>query len=280
VLTAKNRESAKTKAEEAPGRIKSKLETSDWVQANPLWHQLATRVQAKLTISAPDDPYEREADSIADQVMRMPDGVSGNPALSFTSAATPTAQRKCSDCEEEEKLQRKPLANRPIPPRISAINGPVAARFPLPKQESVVQRQEMEDEEMMQMKSAGGGSAVPAVTPSVEAGINSLQGGGQPLSESTRAFFEPRFGMDFSGIRVHTDSQAAETAQSVQAKAFTTGQNIVFGAGEYAPESGQGRRLLGHELVHVVQQVGAEGGSVSLGLKGRPMGSDPFELTL
>src|SRR5262249_34883118 len=66
--------------------------------------------------------------------------------------------------------------------------------------------------------------------------------------------FEPRFGRSFDGVRVHAGGTAAEAASSIDAKAFTIGQTIAFGAGEYAPESQTGRELLAHELVHVVQQ--------------------------
>lgn len=86
-----------------------------------------------------------------------------------------------------------------------------------------------------------------------EQGIQSL-GGGQPLSVSSRAFFEPRFGRDFSRVRVHNDSTAAALARSVNARAFTLGTNIVFNTGSYVPGTAGGRRLLAHELTHVVQQ--------------------------
>jgi Domain of unknown function (DUF4157) len=109
-----------------------------------------------------------------------------------------------------------------------------------------------EEAEMLQAKSAS--SNTPAVTPGIESSINSLKGGGQPLSQSTRAFFEPRFGIDFSQVRVHTGDRAAQTAQSIQAKAFTTGNNILFNSGQYSPESSSGKLLLAHELTHVVQQ--------------------------
>jgi len=92
-------------------------------------------------------------------------------------------------------------------------------------------------------------------TPNLAAHIQSLHGG-QPMPASTRTFFEPRFGFDFSQVRVHTDEQARETAQALNADAFTVDQDIVFGAGRYAPETPQGKRLLGHELTHVVQQNG------------------------
>ncbi len=82
-----------------------------------------------------------------------------------------------------------------------------------------------------------------------------LHSPGQPLDAETRAFFQPRFGHDFSDVRVHTDAKAVESAQAINALAYTLGQNVVFGAGQYSPESREGRRLLAHELTHVVQQI-------------------------
>jgi hypothetical protein len=81
-----------------------------------------------------------------------------------------------------------------------------------------------------------------------------LRSPGQPLDVSTRAFMEPRFGHDFSGVRVHTDARAAESARAVDALAYTMGRDIVFGAGQYVPGASAGRRLMAHELAHVVQQ--------------------------
>jgi Domain of unknown function (DUF4157) len=77
---------------------------------------------------------------------------------------------------------------------------------------------------------------------------------GQPLDAAARGYFEPRFGQDFSGVRVHTDDRSAESAVSIGASAYTAGSNIVFAAGRYDPASASGRRLLAHELTHVVQQ--------------------------
>ncbi|HEY4249113.1 MAG TPA: DUF4157 domain-containing protein [Lacunisphaera sp.] len=81
-----------------------------------------------------------------------------------------------------------------------------------------------------------------------------LHTAGRPLDSAVREFMEPRFGHDFSRVRVHTDGAAANAAQAVQARAFTDGRAIVFGTGEYAPNTPQGKRLLAHELTHVVQQ--------------------------
>jgi hypothetical protein len=83
---------------------------------------------------------------------------------------------------------------------------------------------------------------------------NVLRSPGQSLDAATLAFTEPRFGHDFSQVRVHTDAQAAESAQAVHALAYTVGRDVVFGAGQYSPATTTGRGLLAHELAHVVQQ--------------------------
>ena len=80
---------------------------------------------------------------------------------------------------------------------------------------------------------------------------------GQLLDPGTRSFMEPRFGADFSHVRVHTGPDAAESARQIGARAYTLGGHIVFGVGEYAPASKAGRGLLTHELAHVLQQDGA-----------------------
>lgn len=106
---------------------------------------------------------------------------------------------------------------------------------------------------------------VGAVPPVVH---NVLNTPGQPLHAQTRTFMESRFGHDFSNVRVHTDTQAAEAARSVNALAYTVGRDIVFNQGQYRPESGAGKQLLAHELTHVVQQgqgLRRMGGELALG---------------
>jgi len=83
---------------------------------------------------------------------------------------------------------------------------------------------------------------------------------GQPLDRDSLAFFEPRFGHDFSGVRVHTDAPAAESARAVNARAYTVGQHMVFARDQYAPDTADGRHLLAHELAHTLQQRGGEAG--------------------
>jgi hypothetical protein len=106
----------------------------------------------------------------------------------------------------------------------------------------------------LQRKTAGFQSSKPtdAVVPTIVNEV--LRSPGQPLDAATRGFMEPRFGHDFSQVRVFADSGADTAAQAVQARAYTHGRNIVFGAGEYAPGTGEGKKLLAHELTHVIQQ--------------------------
>lgn len=105
-----------------------------------------------------------------------------------------------------------------------------------------------------QVQAGGSGEmAAPAVAHEV------LQSPGQPLPASAREFMEPRFGHDFSQVRVHTGSEAASAARAVRAQAYTSGNDIVFGSGAYAPATRGGRQLLAHELAHVVQQASTPG---------------------
>jgi Domain of unknown function (DUF4157) len=101
--------------------------------------------------------------------------------------------------------------------------------------------------------------AAPARSPAAAPPIvrSALRSAGQPLDGATRAFMEPRFGHSFAGVRVHADGESADSAASIGAKAYAVGQDVVFGAGAYRPTSAEGRRLIAHELAHVVQQSGA-----------------------
>jgi hypothetical protein len=208
-------------------------------------------VQPKLTIGQPDDKYEQEADRVADMVMSMPD---------------PGVQRQVGPEEEEEDetVQTKPLADRITPllqrqiePEEEEEEEPIQAKL---EQGAWLQRQEQEpeeEEEPIQAKPPRG--QAPRWGASLQTQIHSVTGGGRSLSESVRNFFEPRFGHDLSQVRVHTGPRASESARAVNAQAYTMGHDIVFGAGRYAPGTDKGRRLLAHELTHVVQQAGSLG---------------------
>ncbi len=195
-------------------------------------NQATTRfIQAKLRVGPAGDRYEREADRIAREVMTMPDASTRSPV-----------QRQ----EEEEELQAKPIA---------ATISPLVQRQEEEEELQLspdLQRQE-EEEVQMQPASDGGFS----LTSHLEADLENQKGRGTPLPKSTRTFMEPRFGADFGGVRVHAGSDAAQISRQINAKAFTHGQDIYFGAGMYQPKTDNGKQLLAHELTHVVQQTGS-----------------------
>lgn len=172
-----------------------------------------TFFQPKLSINKPNDVYEQEADSVAEQVMRMP--VNRNENTFFKPVSLNSIQRKCAECDEEEKLQRKEISNG----KVNADN-------------------------------------------ELEEYIGSLDSHGDTLSNNVRSFFEPRFGYDFSNVRIHSNSAASNSAQSINALAYTSGNNIVFNQNQYSPETDTGKRLLSHELTHVIQQSGFSGNTL------------------
>lgn len=174
-------------------------------------------IQAQLTIGQPGDTYEQEAERVAEAVMRMPEPQAPQGTGISGQARRVRHQRMWPKCEEE---------SHPQPDR---------------NKEKVLQADETP-------------CRTANVTPKIDEHINATWGAGQPLPKSVREFFEPRFGHDFRQVRVHTDAKAAESARAVNALAYTVGQNVVFGAGRYAPDTRAGRRLLAHELTHVLQQ--------------------------
>jgi Domain of unknown function (DUF4157) len=161
-------------------------------------------IQRKLSIGAVDDPLEDEADAMADKVMRMPE--------------QPFVQRKWAECEEEEKVQRKPLASSITP--------------------------------FIQTKGADGGTASDAVTQQIHA----TRGSGSNLDRPTQSFMESRFGTDFSNVKIHTGDDAVQMSRELNAQAFTVGSDIYFNSGKYNPSSHSGKHLLAHELTHTIQQ--------------------------
>jgi hypothetical protein len=105
-------------------------------------------------------------------------------------------------------------------------------------------------------KTAGNASVTAALEEQEPSMVKDVvgSGGGSPLDRDTRGFMESRLGADFSDVRVHTDARASESAKSVQAYAYTVGNDVVFQAGKYDPQSESGQRMLAHELTHVLQQ--------------------------
>ena len=219
-------------------------------------------IQAKLQISTPGDQSEQDADRVANSVMRMSEPSVSKQVVAqpLHSQITPLAQRATNRVDEDEEIVA-PKSKSRIPVAVREDDEeekPLVQRVCNECEEEMVHRADREeDEEALQRDAeAGAKSQTSNINHSTSESIGALNGRGSPLSEATRSFFEPRFGADFSQVRVHTDPQAAETARSINAKAFTVGRNIAFGSGQYAPHSHEGQKILAHELTHVVQQSG------------------------
>jgi len=165
-------------------------------------------IQPKLTIGATDDPYEHEANVLADEIMGMKTNET-EPAPSQSSLHTASmVQRMCTRCEEEKKKKVQMKAG-------STAEGNVTAP-----------------------------SAVHDV----------IGSSGQPLAAGTRNFMESRFERDFSKVEIHNDSLAHQSSDDINALAYTHGNHIIFGDGQYQPSTDKGKKLIAHELAHVIQQ--------------------------
>jgi hypothetical protein len=182
-----------------------------------------------LHIRQPGDAYEQEADCVANEV------IAGGAAKRHWSlprvGSEASLQRKCS----------------------CGASGGSGGECEECKQEK--------EGKMLQRKAIG--AAAPGIAPPVVHEV--LNSPGRPLDQSTRDFFEPRFGHDLSRVRVHTDAQAAQSAQSVSAAAYSVGGDVVFADRMFAPHTTEGRRLIAHELTHVLQQGGDQKAPAGLG---------------
>lgn len=184
-----------------------------------------------LRVSSPDDLHEREADRVADEILRMPEPGSG-----------PVLQRMCSTCAEEQVQRQADEEDDDTTVQTKA--------------DTTLQRVcldcDAEEDMAMAMKQFPGAARVREAVDPVPAG------GGRPLHAGERSFFEPRYGADFTGVRIHSGAEASSKAAQFRARAFTVGSHVVLGAGQGSFGTADGRRLMAHELTHVIQQGAAK----------------------
>lgn len=190
-------------------------------------------IQTRLAVSHPEDEYEKEAERVATHVTRMTE--LPVPADQPLPAAI---QRKCAECEEEEK--KGPAQHPPLPIQQS-IEGKEDEYAPYGQ--SVIFRK----------ADFAPGRTAPEANPSIADRLAG-QRGGETVPAVTLQKMENAFGRDFSGVRLHSDAEAADLSGQLSALAFTQGNHIYFGHGMFDPEGSSGRHLLAHELTHVVQQ--------------------------
>lgn len=223
-----------TSARSAPGRagfaqsheVNSILHLQRMVgnQAVQRLAKVPLKIQAKLTVSAPGDRYEQEADQVADAVMAG----DARPVGRVSQSVQPKLYRV--EARPEDMVDSMPpLGEEPGP--ASPATSPAAE----------VQR------------SASGEAGT--VTPRFEQNLQqAARGGGEALPFPARSFMESRFGYDFSSVQVHNDDRTHTLAREVNARAFTLGNDIFFARSQYQPDNPEGQRLLAHELTHVIQQ--------------------------
>jgi hypothetical protein len=204
-------------------------------------------IQTQLTIGQPGDKYEQEADQVASQVVQQI-----NSPVSEQSAQGQTVQREDATPFEEEQVQAKSISDTIQREEVAPFE---EEQLQAKSISDTIQREELPEEEQLQGKSLKGEIAA---TPNLETSIQGARGSGQPLDENIRQPMEKAFGgVDFSQVKVHNDAVSDQLNQSIQARAFTTGQDVFFRGGEYDPGSRGGQELIAHELTHVVQQTGA-----------------------
>jgi len=225
-------------------------------------------IQTKLQVSKPGDPFEQEADRVADNVMRMTEP--GGDDKETSSVQTQLVQRRVPSVavredDDEEKIAREAdndyEADRDETVARSATETPIQMRAEEDDEEletappaPPIQRQAHDEETPLMFKSESG---QPQASSDLQQKLNTSKGTGQPLPKETRASLESSIGADFSNVKIHTGTDAVEMNKDLGAHAFTHGSDIYFNAGKYDPSSSSGKHLLAHELTHTVQQGGA-----------------------
>ena len=166
-----------------------------------------------------------------------------------------SVQRKTGDIEKEEKqvhrVPEKKEEEKKVMKKADQKEEEKAHRMPEKKEEEkkVMKKEDKKEEEKVHRKEKSAAEASPKGNYA-----SSLQGKGNPLSATANQLFSNKMGYDFSSVRIHTGKEAAESAKELNAKAYTVGNDIVFGEGQFDTESAEGQKLLAHELAHVVQQ--------------------------
>ncbi|MGB3467130.1 MAG: DUF4157 domain-containing protein, partial [Cyclobacteriaceae bacterium] len=249
------------------------MKKSPEIQRTSKAQSAQNKVQTKLKVGEPGDKHEQQADAVADQVMKMPvdeEKISRMPVEGSTGGIMMSPEEEESvqmSPEEEESVQMSPEEEESV--QMSDDEDSVQMTE---EEESVQMNEEdesvqmTEDEEAVSAKEeeeismkpmiqrSGDGQAV--ASPGLVNTINASKGGGRNLPDHVNSEMSRKIGSDFSKVRVHTDARAKEMNEGLGAKAFAHGNDVYFNKGNYNPNQPEGKRLLAHELTHVVQQKG------------------------
>jgi len=233
---------------------------------------VAPFLQAKLTVNAPNDAYEQEADSVAARIIQMPEnerkfrpgpapaGGSTGPVQRVEDDEAQAAPLQREKDEEEEELQTSRIQRAGMDEEEEAVQAAPLQRAEMDDAEEEaqakpLQRDEDEEDEVQAKPMAARGRR--QMNARFESRLRHLKStGGTQMEPSLQHFMESRFGRSFGHVRIHTNADAAHLARDARARAFTVGRDIVFNRTEYRPDTDSGRRLVAHELTHVLQQKG------------------------
>lgn len=213
-------------------------------------------IQTKLEVGAVNDPLEREADTIADRVLRMPSrpaGATGSAPQPPTVTSSPVAPRRaCDSCEAEDEDLRRTV-ELPVLRTCSACE----AEDDELRRSSDGQLEQASHltQPLLRREPAAGARGGQTSRPFTTRVHNLQREGGRPLNAAARGFLEPRFGVSLDSVRTHADGRAGALAKSIGARAFTLGQHVFFAPGQLRPQSQSGMRLLAHEVTHTLQQT-------------------------
>lgn len=183
---------------------------------------------SSLRVSSPNDPAEKEAEATARRVMYRPAPARGLRRVDAAARPSTELARMAGHIVQRDTALAC-VMRRSVPPSL--------------RQSGLIARAQQEGQ--------------PSTSANIDAEIHNSQSSGTPLPPSVRRFMEPRFAADFGNVRVHTGDKAAKLSRQLSARAFTVGNNIFFGDGQYQPDSHDGRELLAHELTHTIQQGAA-----------------------
>lgn len=216
--------------------------------------------QAKLTIGEPGDQYELEADSMASQVTNHSSSLPQEAGTAPIQRKKISKIQRLSSSKEDEKIgtndermrHDKEIQEKPDMQLMDSSEEMQEKEKKVQKKSQEEERDEIKGAGMMQTKTEGGGTS--AASTGLSSRIEHSAGKGKALPRETITHMSSSFGLDFSDVNVHTDNDSAEMNKELRAQAFTHGKDIFFNEGKFDPNSLEGKKLLAHELTHVVQQ--------------------------
>ncbi len=248
----KNKQKIQTPVAASPGSVANLMP-----EIGPAFNGPSVEAQADMLNRLPAAQGQMVAKKIGEtqgnrHLQRVMTSLKNTPVQAKLSVSEPGDEYELEADQVAEQVMKMPAPATPPPPPADGDDS--AGEDPRNRNRPASLNRYVQRATAMRSSDGIGGNEVD---PGVESRIQNMQRGGAPMPQTERAFFESRMGVDLGNVKIHNDSEAAATSEKLNAQAYTVGSNIAFGAGKYAPGTTAGRRLMAHELTHVVQQGGA-----------------------